>query len=320
MRSVVRRLAPWVQELALVLGCYWLYTLVRNLTPHHREAAFARAGDVLQVEHVLHLDVERSVNAVVAARPWLAQVCDYYYAVMHFAVTVGVLVWLWRRHRARYPWLRTAWLGTNVSALAGFAWYALAPPRLLPGKGYVDTVVHFHTWGSFGSGTVDRVSNQLAAMPSLHIGWALWCALAVTVVTRRRWLRLAVWAYPLLTLLVVVGTANHYVLDAVGGAGATAVGLALATGLDRLRSAVTRVVEEHPFVRRPRPAGGPPVVLEHVLRGTGGIAEAPRQRRAGARVGGDDVAGPAGREDDRVAHPGDQPPGLGQDSGVVPVQ
>jgi hypothetical protein len=108
-------------------------------------------------------------------------------------------------------------VGTSLLALAGFALYPLAPPRLLPGADYVDTVVRFHTWGSLASPSVASPSNQFAAMPSLHVAWALWCGVSLFRCARTRLVRTAGLVYPLLTFAVVVGTANHYIIDAVGG-------------------------------------------------------------------------------------------------------
>jgi hypothetical protein len=200
--------------------------------PDHERAAFRRAATVLNVEHHLHLGIEKSLNAFVAARDVLAYACNYYYATMHFVVTIGVMVWLYRSHPLRYRSLRTVLLATNVIALIGFWLYALAPPRMLGSRGFVDTVVSFHTWGSWGSSGVDSASNQFAAMPSLHIGWSLWCAIVLYRLARRRWVRAAAVVYPLATLFVIVGTANHYLVDALGGV----LVLALGFGVERLLS------------------------------------------------------------------------------------
>jgi hypothetical protein len=98
---------------------------------------------------------------------------------------------------------------------------------MLSGRGFVDTVVSFHTWGSWGSSGVDSASNEFAAMPSLHIGWALWCAIVVVGLARRRWLRIVAAVYPLATLFVIVGTANHFLLDAAGGVLVVGIGFAV---------------------------------------------------------------------------------------------
>jgi hypothetical protein len=135
--------------------------------------------------------------------------------------------------------MRTILVITTVIGLAGFYLYPLAPPRLLPSGGYIDTVVRFKTWGSWADPTVATHSNQYAAMPSLHIAWALWCGYVLYRITHRRWVMAAAVAYPLCTLLVIIGTANHYLLDAVAGAtvflGAVGIELGARRSLARYR-------------------------------------------------------------------------------------
>ena len=106
---------------------------------------------------------------------------------------------------------------TTLLGLLGFYLYPLAPPRLLPQYSYVDTLTKFHTWGSLADPSVAEHSNQFAAMPSLHIAWALWCGIVLYQCARHEWVRIAGLIYPFFTLCVIVGTANHFVLDAVGG-------------------------------------------------------------------------------------------------------
>jgi hypothetical protein len=215
----------WWQELLFVAICYELYSLVRNAAPSHEAAAFRRAHDLLSFETTLHVDIEPTLNRFVASHSWLAYGCDYYYATLHFVVTIGVMVWLYRRHAWRYRTLRTVLLATNVAALVGFWLFSLAPPRMLPG--FVDTIVDFHTWGSWGSSSVDSASNQFAAMPSLHVAWSLWCGIVIVRLASRRWLRILGGLYPAATVFVIVGTANHFVLDAVGGVVVLATGFAI---------------------------------------------------------------------------------------------
>jgi hypothetical protein len=157
----------------------------------------------------------------------LAQVMDYYYATLHFIITAAVLVWLFIAHPRIYRGARTVLFTTTILGLIGFYLYPLAPPRLLAQYGYIDTLVKFHTWGSLADPDIAKHSNQYAAMPSLHIGWALWCAIAVFFCARRLWVRLLALCYPIFTLLVIVGTANHFILDAVGGAATITVAVAL---------------------------------------------------------------------------------------------
>jgi hypothetical protein len=243
----------WWQELIFVGICYELYSLVRNAVPSHERVAFSRAADVIRLEDRLHIGVEKTLNSFVASRDALAYICNYYYATLHFVVTIAVMVWLYRRHPLRYRSLRTVLLATNIIALAGFWLYSLAPPRMLGTRGFVDTVVTFHTWGSWGSSGVDSASNQFAAMPSLHIGWSLWSAIVLAQLARRRWVRLAAVVYPAATLFVIVGTANHFVLDAVGGAAVVGLGFAVERALSgRSPFAAHPQLAQVPAQREPR--------------------------------------------------------------------
>ncbi len=217
----------WWQELALIAFGYWLYSLGRNAIPEQKSIAIRHGFSIQHVQEFLHLNFELSINRWVAAHEWIAQILDYYYATLHFVVTMGVLLWLFVKRPHVYRGARTVLFATTLIALSGFAFYPAAPPRLLPGTSYFDTVIHFHTWGSLADPEIAAHSNQYAAMPSLHIGWALWAGISVVMCARARWARLLGLLYPLVTLLVIVATANHYILDAVGGAVVVALAFAV---------------------------------------------------------------------------------------------
>jgi hypothetical protein len=228
-RRGARRPRLW-PELLLIAICYGCYSMVRNLVPADHATAAHRAQEILALEYDLRLDVEYTLNRLFAEHAWLAVPANYFYATMHFAVTIGVLVWLYARHPDRYAAYRTILFATTMVGLVGFWLYPLAPPRMLPG--FTDTVISFGTWGIYGSSPMASVSNQYAAMPSMHTAWSLWCAMAVIGVAGRRrpWAVPAAALYPTATIFVIMGTANHYLLDAVGGAVALACGVALSRG------------------------------------------------------------------------------------------
>jgi hypothetical protein len=136
-------------------------------------------------------------------------------------------VWLYVRHPARYRALRTTLYTATLLALAGFAFCATAPPRFLAGQGFIDTVVTHHTWGSWASGDVAALSNQYAAMPSVHIIWSAWSGLTLAHLARRTWVRVLGACYPLATFTVILATANHFVADAAAGAATLATGFLL---------------------------------------------------------------------------------------------
>ena len=217
----------FVVELALIALSYWVYSLIRNAVPERESLAVDRAWQLLDFEKALHIDIEHGVNHAVNGVTWLIVSMNYYYATLHFVVTIGVLVWLYRAHPGRYRAVRTVLFLTTGLALFGYFFFALAPPRLLPGAGYIDTVLVHHTWGSMASGDMKNVSNQYAAMPSMHIGWSTWCAFAIVMFARPMWVKVLGVLYPILTLFVIVATGNHFVLDAVGGWITLAVAFAL---------------------------------------------------------------------------------------------
>ncbi|MCO5991038.1 phosphatase PAP2 family protein [Actinoallomurus spadix] len=204
------------REILLILLCYGAYSLVRDLVPRNHTAALNRGHDILHLERLLHLNIESSINRLFTDERWLGMSANYYYASLHFILTIGVLVWLYTRHPERYVFYRRLIFATTVLALIGFWLYPLAPPRMIPG--FVDTALNVGG-GLYESSAspVASVSNQYAAMPSLHTGWSLWCAIAIADVTRPSRVRWLAYCYPAATVFVILGTANHYLLDAVGG-------------------------------------------------------------------------------------------------------
>ncbi|HEY8472921.1 MAG TPA: phosphatase PAP2 family protein [Natronosporangium sp.] len=209
--------------------------------------AVAQAERLYRFEQALHIDIELAVNRTLDNVTWLIVGMNYYYAVAHFIVTITVLVWLYRRHPSQYLVARSVFLLTNVLALVVFYFFPLAPPRLLPGYGFIDTVVVHGTWGSWASGDVAAATNQYAAMPSMHVAWSVFCGVLVWMVAERPWIRALGVAHPVVTLVVIVATGNHFVLDAVGGV------IALGLGFTALRAAT--VIRYR--VRPPRPPRQP---------------------------------------------------------------
>ncbi|MFE9059653.1 phosphatase PAP2 family protein [Streptomyces mutabilis] len=211
-----RRPRLWFEILLIALS-YWTYSLIRNAVPEQRGQALRNADWIWKVEQQLGIAVEQSVNHAVNSVTWLVVGMNYYYATLHFVVTLGVLVWLYRSHPGRYAATRLVLFATTGVALVGYYLYPLAPPRLMNGGHFIDTVMVHETWGSMASGDLKNMSNQYAAMPSMHIGWSVWCGLTIFALASVPWVRVLGLVYPALTLVVIVATANHFWLDAVGG-------------------------------------------------------------------------------------------------------
>ncbi len=221
-----RRPRIWF-EVMLIAVSYWTYSLIRNAVPEQKAAALANADWIWKAEQALGIAVEEKVNHAVDSVTWLVVGMNYYYATLHFVMTIGVLVWIYRFHPGRYAATRLVLFATTGVALVGYYFYPLAPPRLMNGQNFIDTVLVHHTWGSMASGNLKHMSNQYAAMPSMHIGWSLWCGLTIFAVASAPWARILGLLYPTATLVVIVATANHFWLDAVGGMICLAFGYAV---------------------------------------------------------------------------------------------
>ena len=228
----------WWSEALIIAGFYSVYTLIRNqfgseLGSSVKQTAIDNAHDVIALERAVHLFGEKGLQDLFIGWDPFIIFWNIFYGFCHFAVTIGVMVLLFVRDPVRFGVQRTVLACTTTLALVGFAFYPLMPPRLLndcgpfgacdPNYSYVDTLVDPGGFWSFNSSTMMEISNQYAAMPSLHIAWAVWCAVAAVPVVRRRWVRYGLLTYPWLTLFAVMVTANHYWIDAVGGVLAVAV-------------------------------------------------------------------------------------------------
>ncbi|MFC8493622.1 phosphatase PAP2 family protein [Streptomyces sp. NPDC057235] len=215
---------PLLRELLLVTALFLVYKFGRLFANGHEARAFRNADRVWDAERALHLPGEGAVQQLLMHGEPLVRAANTYYATVHFPATVAFLVWLYLRRPAHYLWSRRVLALLTAAALALHLLMPLAPPRMLASAGLVDTA---RVYGPSVYGAVpeaDSMANQFAAMPSLHFGWALMVAIGLIAATRSRWR--ALWLlHPLLTLLVVVGTANHYWFDAL--AAAALLGLAL---------------------------------------------------------------------------------------------
>ena len=248
-RAGPRTRPRWWIEVAIVGVFYSIYTGIRNLfgsasvSPHR---ALGNATDVIHLERSIGLFHEQTVQSWFLDWGWFMRSWNIFYGTFHFAVTIFALVWLFFRHPARYTRYRNVLAIATATALVGFTLYPLMPPRLLgecgttyggcSPYGFVDSLSRYGGLWSFDSGTMQSISNQYAAMPSMHFGWALWCCLALVPVLRSRIARALLLAYPWMTLFAIIITGNHYWLDAVGGALALAFGFAATAAISRVQT------------------------------------------------------------------------------------
>lgn len=239
-------IAAFAQEAGTLVGLFTLWQLAGSRPVLSTAGAVGRGRWLWHAERVLHMPSEAAVQRAFLPHPLLVQAGNLYYAALHFVVLLGCLVWLFAWHRDSYRRVRT-----TVVLFTGFSLLVqlipVAPPRLLPGDGMIDTALRYaqSVYGSDAGFNPD----QLSAMPSVHIGWALLVAVVIVNVSRSRWRWLAL-GYPALTTLAVVITANHYWLDGV----AAAILLALALLLQRAGQAIVRRLRRR---RRGRPTPEP---------------------------------------------------------------
>ncbi|MEW1635724.1 phosphatase PAP2 family protein [Streptomyces sp. NPDC093801] len=221
-------------ELLLLVLVYGAYSGGRLLARGDADLAVGHGLAVLRVEGLLGLDLERPLNRLFSHEGLLGIPADFFYASLHYLATPAVLLWLYHRRAAHYRDARRWLVASTLLGLAGFALLPTCPPRLLDGAyGFTDTMARFSAYGWWGAEAsaprgLGALTNQYAAMPSLHVGWALWCGVLLWRHARRPLVRALGATYPAATAVVVMGTANHYFLDAVAGAAVMGAGLLLA--------------------------------------------------------------------------------------------
>ncbi|MET7487322.1 bifunctional glycosyltransferase 87/phosphatase PAP2 family protein [Streptomyces sp. NPDC005538] len=220
-------------ELLLIRVTYAAYQQVRlaatgGTNAGGRATAEHHGHEILSIERFLHIDIEHAVNHWVVKVDFLKDFFNFYYESFHFVVPLAVMAVLYWRRPVDYRWARSALGFATLLALIGFWLYPLAPPRLLPGLGIIDTVHGVQDFSKPDYGTLTALTNQYAAMPSLHFGWSLWCGVVIVALAPKWWMKALGLLHPFFTVTAIVATGNHWVLDAVGGGAVVAAGFGLA--------------------------------------------------------------------------------------------
>jgi len=212
----------------VIVWLCWVYDAVANLAPLRADQAFSDASRILHLEAAVHLDPEASLDHWLSAHHALAVFVSNYYDNSHFVVTLGLVGWIWWKAPVIYRPLRNGLVLINLIGMTVFWLFPTAPPRLFDPSTFADVVAQTHAFGSWHSGVLSHAANQFAAMPSLHISWAMWSALAAWRLWGGRRMALLVWLYPAVTAVAVMSTGNHYLLDVVGGAATFVVAMFVA--------------------------------------------------------------------------------------------
>lgn len=202
--------ARFLYELAIVTGLLITYRAIRGVSKTDLVTAFQNAYDVIRFETWLGLPFEDDLQRWLLAHPAAIKSLNLYYVVMHFPAAIALLLWLYFRHPDRYRAVRNLMAVVTFAALVIHLIYPLAPPRMM--RDFVDTMAVFGP-NIYPANALEGAANQIAAMPSLHFGWAMIEAMAVIWVLKSRWRWLAL-LHPILMALCIIATANHWWLDA----------------------------------------------------------------------------------------------------------
>jgi len=245
-RVLQARLLPhgWIdalRQLSLFGAAYLAYRLVRGFVEGDANAAFAHARDVIELERKLHIFVEPSIQSWASGSHFLMVVCSWLYVNAQTSVTVAALVYIYMFHNRNFYFVRNMFMVAMAIALVGYVIFPTAPPRFMPEWGFVDTVADvtgMHV--SHSSASLNALTNLYAAVPSMHVAFALMIGGTLARLVRWRALR-ALWlAYPFVITFVIVVTANHFITDAFLGAITAAISAYAASWMARARPAVWR--------------------------------------------------------------------------------
>ena len=205
-----------IRQLALFAGAYYVYRIVRGLVDGQTGLAFENARTLVDVERSLGLFFEPGLQAWAKGEEWLLLFANWMYVNSHFVITTTFLIWLYIARNHAFYFVRNMFMVAMGLALVGYLAYPTAPPRFLPEWGFSDTVASFV--GETAESSANVLYNPFAAVPSMHVAFALMISIPAFVLIRNRVLK-ALWAaYPAVVTLVVMVTANHFWLDAVLGA------------------------------------------------------------------------------------------------------
>jgi membrane-associated phospholipid phosphatase len=219
-----------LRQIALFIGAFMLYNLVRGLVNGNGYKPFGDAMKIINFERALHIFIEPSINAWASNVRWLMDGADWIYLNGHFLVTLGVLVFIYLRRNSSFYFVRNMFMIAMALALVGYWVYPTAPPRLFGEWGFTDDVSRF-LYGQLGwidKGPAGAFTNFYAAVPSMHVCFAVMVGVSMARLVKHRWAKVAWSLYPLLVTFVVVATANHYLTDVFLGAVTAAISALLA--------------------------------------------------------------------------------------------
>jgi PAP2 superfamily len=282
------RTGPFAREAGIVVALYALWQLAGNLSSGGYRGAIARAWWVWHAERTLRLPSELAMQRLLLPHPLLSQAANLYYATMHFGMLIAMLVWLFARHRDGYPAVRNAMAASTAICLL-ISLVAVAPPRMLTSLGFVDLAAQYgqSVYVALGS---TAGADQLSAMPSVHVAWAVLVAWAVITRSTSRW-RWLILLHPAITVFVVVATGNHFWADGIVAASVVALVLTAQLFVTRRAAACPSLPVPALRQRHYEPQGG-----DHARQHPGDQARGDRA--------GDEIRDEQDRDQDSAGHRG----------------
>ena len=258
-RGWQRSVAAFGLEAALVLSLYALWQLAGRLSVVRVDEGLANGRWVYRTQEAIGLPSETVLQNWVITHPWVARFSNGYYAIVHAPAMMVALLWLFLSHRECYARWRTALALTTFACLL-IQFIPVAPPRMFPQYGFVDVARLFDqsVYGPIGQG----IADQLSAMPSVHVAWAVWVGAVVVFASSSRW-RWFVLAHPLATIFAVSATANHWWLDGIVAAALLVIAVLIERSFARAKARVGQTLVATPALSASTvaPAANEPVEL-----------------------------------------------------------
>jgi hypothetical protein len=236
VKKALRELRLFFIEAASLVGLMVIYWLIRGALPDRTADAFARADQIIHIEQRLGIFWESGWQEHIIGNRALVNVVNGTYLYGHLPILILAGIWIYFQNRERYRTYRNALLISACVGLFFYGFFPVAPPRLMPQDGFVDTIAMFNN----KSNTIQPsfIVNHYAAVPSLHFGWALLVGIALIDISRNLWVRIFAVLFPTFMFFAIVLTANHFIFDAAVGALVVLLAIALAFALENVRPGV----------------------------------------------------------------------------------
>jgi hypothetical protein len=241
-----------LQEIVLVLVAFLIYFYIRGLVVGRESEAIARGLDLIRFERDLGFYWELEMQSWILNHYWAIKTMNWVYFYGHMPLVIISAFWLYIWHRRAYRLSRNAFLASGAIGVVMYALWPVAPPRLIPDAGFIDTMAVYDRVG-YNAQETEAFVNPYAALPSLHFGWSLLLGIVVFQVTKFPALKVLAVVWPVAMFFAIVMTGNHFIIDAIVGAVVSFAGFGIALGWERIWPEVAARARERWAVHRGAP-------------------------------------------------------------------